>query len=299
MKLAVPDLISNSYFPALAAIELNCFAAEGLEVELEVLFPPDRAYAVMRDGAVQLVAASAHTALAAFPGWAGVRLVCAQSRGMYWFLVLHRDLGAQRGEPAALKGRRIGAAPWVELGLRRMLTAAGLDPVRDSIIIAPVPHAPGTGPNFGLSAARALAERKIDGFWANGMAAARAVRDGVGTVILDVRRGDGPPGCFGYTMATIAATEAALRQTPELAGQVRRAIARTHALLRADPALAARVGRRWFPPEAAAMIGALIERDLPFYDPAITPDDIAALNRFAMDMGLMSEDVPFNEVVAA
>jgi NitT/TauT family transport system substrate-binding protein len=32
MKLAIPDLISNSYFPALAASELGHFAREGVAV---------------------------------------------------------------------------------------------------------------------------------------------------------------------------------------------------------------------------------------------------------------------------
>ena len=33
MKLAVPDLISNSYFPAVAAVDLGFFKAEGLDVD--------------------------------------------------------------------------------------------------------------------------------------------------------------------------------------------------------------------------------------------------------------------------
>ena len=44
MKLAVPDLISNSYFPAVAAVELGFFKEEGLDVSLELIFPVDKAY---------------------------------------------------------------------------------------------------------------------------------------------------------------------------------------------------------------------------------------------------------------
>jgi hypothetical protein len=47
MKLAVPDMISNSYFPAIAAIELGFFGKEGLDVELELIFPVDKAYAAL------------------------------------------------------------------------------------------------------------------------------------------------------------------------------------------------------------------------------------------------------------
>src|SRR3984893_3579007 len=107
MKLAVPDMISNSYFPAMAAIELGFFREEGLDVSLELIFPVDKAYAALRDGAVDFVGGSAHSALAAFPEWRGTKLLCAQGQGMYWFLVMHADLKPTRGDIAIVKGRSI------------------------------------------------------------------------------------------------------------------------------------------------------------------------------------------------
>src|SRR3954464_4722384 len=216
MKLAVPDIISSSYFPAVAAIELGFFAREGLDVSLEMIFPVDKAYAALRDGTVDFVGGSAHSALAAFPQWQGVRLLCAQAQGMYWFLVMRADLGAKRGDVEAAKGRRIGAAPWVDMGLRRLLIAAGLDLERDGVQIAPVPGAMAAGINFGVTAAKALEDGKIDGFWANGMGTEVAVRNGVGTVVLDVRRGDGPAGCFDYTFASLAASDRFIEKSPDL-----------------------------------------------------------------------------------
>jgi NitT/TauT family transport system substrate-binding protein len=298
MKLAVPDLISNSYFPAIAAIELGFFREEGLDVALELLFPVDKAYAALRDGAIDFVAGSAHSALAAFPQWQGVKLLCAQAQGMYWFLVMHKDFGAQRGEVEAVKGRRIGAAPWVDMGLRRLLVQAGIDPERDGVTIAPVPGAVGATVNFGLTAAKALEERKIDGFWANGMGAEVAVRRGVGTVVLDVRRGDGPKACFNYTMASVAAADRLLARAPETAAATARAIAKTHAALREDVSLATRIGRKLFPPTEAELIAALIERDLPYYDTAISREFVAGMNRFARDVGILSGDVAYEEIVA-
>src|SRR5258708_3147743 len=171
MKLAVPDVISNSYFPAVAAIELGFFRAEGLDVSLELIFPVDKADAALCDGAVDFVGGSAHSALAALPEWRGAKLVCAQGQGMYWFLVMHADLNAKRGDIAILKGRSIGAAPWVEMGLRRLLIEAGIDPVRDGVRIAPVPGATGAGVNFGVTAGKGLGERKIGGFRAKGLGA--------------------------------------------------------------------------------------------------------------------------------
>jgi ABC-type nitrate/sulfonate/bicarbonate transport system substrate-binding protein len=162
MKLAIPDMISNSYFPAVAAAELGFFKQEGLDIAIELLFPVDKAYVALRDGAVDFVGGSAHSALAAFPQWQGVKLVCAQAQGMYWFLVMHKDLGVERGDIAGVKGRSIGAAPWVEMGLRRLLIEAGIDLARDGVNIAPVPGSLAAGVNFGVTAAKALEDRKID-----------------------------------------------------------------------------------------------------------------------------------------
>src|SRR5215468_7468924 len=145
MKIAVPDLISNSYFPAVAAVELGKFAEKGIDASIELVFPVNKAYAELRGARVDCVAGPAHSALAAFPRWEGVKLLCAQAQGMYWFLILHKDFGAKRGDIAAVKGRSIGAAPWVEMGLRRLLAEAGIDLARDGVKIAPVPGAAGTG----------------------------------------------------------------------------------------------------------------------------------------------------------
>jgi len=298
MKLAVPDMISNSYFPAEAAVELGFFKAEGLDVALELIFPVDKAYAALRDGAVDFVGGSAHSALAAFPDFRGVKLICAQAQGMYWFLVMHADLKAKRGDISIVKGRSIGAAPWVDKGLRGLLAEAGIDLGRDQVTIAPVPGAAGAGINFGVTAAKALEDRKIDGFWANGMGADVALRRGIGTVVLDVRRGDGPKPCFNYTAATIATTDALIARSPDKAAAAVRAIVKTQAALKANVARAAEVGQKLFPPSEAALIADLIRRDLPYYDAALSPTFIAGMTDFARRQGILDGDAPYERVVA-
>jgi NitT/TauT family transport system substrate-binding protein len=298
MKLAVPDMISNSYFPAIAAAELGLFREEGLDIEVELIFPVDRAYMALRDGTVDFVGGSAHSALAAFPQWQGVKLVCAQAQGMYWFLVMRSDLGVARGDIAGVRGRSIGAAPWVEMGLRRLLIEAGIDLARDGVKVAPVPGALAAGVNFGVTAAKALEERKIDGFWANGMGAEVAVRRGIGTVVLDVRRGDGPTPCFNYTMAAIATTDRLIARKPDAAAAAMRAIVKTHLALKEDPGLATGIGRKLFPPAEAELIAELIRRDLPYYDARISREFVAGMNAFARDLGILAADVPYEHVVA-
>jgi len=46
------------------------------------------------------------------------------------------------------------------------------------------------------------------------------------------------------------------------------------------------------------MIAGLIERDLPFYDPAISEEAVKGMNAFAKDIGLLTEDVTYDQVVA-
>jgi NitT/TauT family transport system substrate-binding protein len=298
MKLAIPDLISNSYFPALAAAELGFFEREGLDVSAELIFPVDRCYQALRDGEVDFVAGAAHGALAAFPEWRGVKLLGALAQGMYWFLVMHADFGIARGDLGAVRGKRIGAAPWVEMGLRQLLGTAGLDPRNDQIRIAPVPGATGTTVNFGLTAAQALESRAIDGFWANGMATEIAVSEGFGNIVLDVRRGDGPVGCFDYTMGVLATTERLVEQSPETAASALRALVAAQAALKADVSRATEVGEKRFPPRETGLIARIVERDLPFYDPTIREESIAAINDFAIRLSLLDENVPHGAIVA-
>jgi ABC-type nitrate/sulfonate/bicarbonate transport system substrate-binding protein len=297
MRLAIPDLISNSYFPALAAAELGFFAAEGLDVTAELIFPIDRCYEALRDGEVDFVAGAAHGALAAFPEWQGVKLLGALAQGMYWFLVMHSDLKIARGGLQALKGRRIGAAPWVDMGIRHLLTAGGIDIRRDEIKIAPVPGATGSSINFGLTAAQALENRQIDGFWANGMATEIAVTRGVGTVVLDVRRGDGPAGCFDYTFGCLATTAALCERSPKTAAAARRALVAAQNALKADVSRATEVGRKRFPGREAGLIAGIVARDLPYYDATITPAQLAAVNRFAEAMSLVDGEPSYTDIV--
>ena len=80
--------------------------------------------------------------------------------------------------------------------------------------IGPVPgFAVGQTASFGLLAAKALEEGKIDGFWANGMGAEVAVRNGIGTLVLDARR-DGSEEAKGYTFPALVATQKLIDENP-------------------------------------------------------------------------------------
>lgn len=296
MKIATPDLVTNSYFPALAAEELGLYREEGLDAHVELL-PSLDAVNALRDGAVDFVAGGAHSTLLAFPGWKGARLVVTLSQGTPWLLVMRSDLGARRGDVAAVKGRRIGAAPGPDRAFLRLLAEAGLDPKRDGIAIAPVPGALDPGASFGVLAADALERGVVDGFWANALGSETAVRRGVGEIIVDSRRGDGPPGAGQYTFAALSTTQTLTARQPDRVAAAVRAIVRAQRALRADPSRATEVGRRRFPPAAAEIIAAVVERDLPFYDPAISPASLVAMNRFAGAIGLLEEPVAFDDVV--
>lgn len=300
MRIAVPDLISNSYFPAIAAVELGFFEAEGLDAKrVELFFPVPKMMEALRNEEFDFVAGSAHATLMAFPEWKGAKLLVALAQRMYWLLILRTNLKVKRGDINAVKGLRIGAAPGVDFGLQRLLIEAGIDPARDRVQIGPIPGATGSGVSFGLTAAKALEEGKIDGFWANAMGAEIAVSRGIGTVVLDVRRGDGPPAAWYYTFPALVTTEKKIEKDPNAVQGAIRAIIKAQKALRADTSRATEVGRKIFPPTEAEMIAKLIERDLPYYDPVISEDVVTKMNRFAQDVGLLSRPVPYDQVVAS
>jgi ABC-type nitrate/sulfonate/bicarbonate transport system substrate-binding protein len=298
LRIAVPDLVSNSYFPIIAAVELGLFKSEGFEASVELLFPVPKTFEALRDGRLDFVVGSAHATLLAFPNWEGAKLLCAIAKHTYWFLVIRSDLKPQRGDLSIVKGLRIGAAPGVDLSLRRMLIEAGIDPEKDNVQIMPIPGAAGPNVSFGLSAAKALEEGKLDGFWANGMGCEVAVRSGVGTMVLDVRRGEGPRPARHYTFPALVATEQKINEEPETAAAAIRAVRKAHEALRENVSRATEVGKKRFPPPEAELIAELIRRDLPYYDPTISEETVSNMNRFAQDIGLLSGPVPYEQVVA-
>ena len=80
VSISVPDLISNTMFPVLAAKELRCFDEEGVQVDVQ-LHTGIRAVQALHDGSVEFCATGAEQPLALFPEWRGVRLLAAVARG--------------------------------------------------------------------------------------------------------------------------------------------------------------------------------------------------------------------------
>jgi NitT/TauT family transport system substrate-binding protein len=294
MKVAVPDLVSPSYFPLIAAVELGFFRKEGIEATLELIYPVTKTYEELREGRLDLVGGAAHAVLYAFKDWQGAKLLCALAQNMYWFLVLRKDLNPRKGDLRSVKGLRIGAAPGPVDGLKRLLQACGIDPAKD-VQIGPVPGAVEKTASFGLMAAKALEEDKIDGFWANGMGAEVAVRNGIGTVVLDARR-DGSDEAKGYTFPALVATQKLVDESPGTAAKAVRAIMNAHKALKQDPNRATEVGTKLFPPTEASLIATLIRRDLPFYDAEISQKAVESMNRFASELGLLSKPVSYEQV---
>jgi NitT/TauT family transport system substrate-binding protein len=292
LRVAIPDLVSPSYFPAIAAVEMGFFEKEGYPATLELLYPVTKTYEALRDGRLDFVGGASHAPLYAFKDWQGARLLCALAQNMYWFLVVRSNLSAKRGDLGVAKGLRIGAAPGPVDGLRRMLAVAGIEAQ-----VGPVPGVVDEKASFGLMAARALEEGKIDGFWANGMGAEVAVRGGYGTVVIDARR-DGPEEAKGYTFPALVCTEKTVRENPDAARAAVRAVQAAQQALKRDPESATAVAEKLFPPLEASLIAGLIRRDAPYYDPAISPESVKSMNRFAQDMGLLSRPVPYEKIVS-
>jgi NitT/TauT family transport system substrate-binding protein len=298
-RLMVADLDSPSYFVAVAAAELGFFKHEGVDIELERSYGAHKLGEGLRDGTLHFCGGPAYTATSAFPAWKGVKLLCALSQNSYWFLAVRADLDVKRGDLGALKGLRISssmAAP--VLGLRHLLAQSGIDLERDNVRIVPPPPPSNQGRWMGHAGVDAIKQGEADAYWGNGMRLALGEQCGVAKLHLDLRRGDGPPGANLYNFAALTTTDRLIDEHPDIAAGAVRAIVKTQRALKADPSLATAIGERLFPPEEAPLIAGLIARDAPFYDATISPEAIDGLNKFAKGVGLISETVPYDRLVA-
>jgi NitT/TauT family transport system substrate-binding protein len=298
-RLVVADLDSPSYFVATAAVDLGFFREEGIEAEVEraygALNGPER----LRNGEVHFLGGPAYMATRAFPGWKGVKLLCALAQYSYWFLAVRADLDVRRGDLDALKGLRISASTaFPEVGLRHLLKEAGIDLERDRVSIVPLPNTKDEHLKYRVGV-DALGRDIADAYWGNGMRLAIGEKLGVAKVHLDLRRGDGPPGARFYNFAALTTTERLIEEQPEIAAGAVRAIVKTQKALAADPSRATAIGERLFAPEAASLIAGLIARDAPFYDATISAEAVDGINKFALANGLLTEPLSYDRLVAS
>ena len=77
-----------------------------------------------------------------------------------------------------------------------------------------------------------------------------------------------------------------------------RALVGAQQALKREPGRAAQAAKRLFPGTEAGLIGELIVRDALYYDAAISTQSVDALNRFARDLGILTEEAPYDQVVA-
>jgi NitT/TauT family transport system substrate-binding protein len=52
------------------------------------------------------------------------------------------------------------------------------------------------------------------------------------------------------------------------------------------------------PPTEAELIGELIRRDAPYYTGAMTAESVAAMQRFAHELGILASEAPYQSVIA-
>jgi len=294
MRITVADAISPSYFVAIAAVQLGFFEGEG--VDMEFVFPPADPSQALRDGVVDFYGGSPYTGLHAFPGWRGGVLLCALSHYTYWFLAIRSDLACERGDVSAVKGLRLSASALPGLTMKRVLEEAGIDLQRDNVRIVATPRR--TSQNWAWDGVDVLEQGVADGYWGNGLRADLGVKRGIAKIVLDVRRGDGPPAARHWTFPALVTTERLVTERPDVAAGAVRAIVKTQRALRADPQLAARAAQRLFPAEEASLIAFEVARDAPFYDATITEEMVAHASRFAREMGVLEGEVRYGELVA-
>jgi len=298
LRLTTADMDSPSYFVATAAVDLGFFKQEGLDVEYAYMTGPEGEKALL-EGTVHFLGGPACNLPMTFPEWKNVKIVCALAQYAYWFLCVRKDLNAKKGDVSAVKGLRIATSlRGPGRVLEYLLRQSGVDLKRDNVRLVDTPTALGEKGWLGSSGIRAIQQGIADAYWGNGMRAELGVTCGIATVLLDIRRGDGPPRARHYNFPGLSTTERLIREQPEVAAAAVRAIIRTQKALKADPSLATEVGRRMFPPEEADLIARLIERDAPFYDPNISQEAVDGVNQLSLALGLTKQPATYDQIVA-
>jgi ABC-type nitrate/sulfonate/bicarbonate transport system substrate-binding protein len=296
-RIWVPDLDSPSYFVAIAAVELGFFREEG--VPTEFVYNSMQGPELMREGKLDFIAGPAYAGTRAFPGWKGLKLLCALSQYSYWFLAVRSDLAIKRGDIAALKGLRISAAPpWPEMALQHTLSEAGIDLERDNVQIVPPPPPYGEKGYMARNGIDAITQNKADAYWGNGMRVALGEKLGIAKMHLDLRRGDGAAGARFYNFAALTVRDSFVDDRSEEAAGAIRAIIKAQRALKANPSISTEIAQKLFPADEAELIAGLIERDAPFYDAEISRQAVDGLMKFATSSGLIKDAVPYETVVA-
>jgi hypothetical protein len=78
LRRAVLDMVSNTFFSIVVAVNVTLFHDEGVDASVELIAPPSKSFAALRFGEVDFVAGPAHAAVSAFPP--GGERIC--SRGV-------------------------------------------------------------------------------------------------------------------------------------------------------------------------------------------------------------------------
>jgi ABC-type nitrate/sulfonate/bicarbonate transport system substrate-binding protein len=296
--MMVADVDSPSYFVASAAVKLGFFKQEGVDVEFIPEYGAKHAPERLREGTIHFLGGPAFAATRAFPGWKGVKLLCALSQYSYWFMGVRKDLDIQRGDIKALKGLRVASSfAFPRTALRHMLINAGIDVDNNEIQI--VESLPVESHMHSRDGMKAIETNHADAFWGNGMRLALAEKAGLAKVHIDTRRGDGPAGTNYYNFAALTVTDALIEKEPEVAAAAVRAVVATQKALAADPSLAKKVGDELFPGDEAELMPTLIARDAPFYQAEITQEAVDGLNRFALANKLIEQPLAYDELVAS
>jgi len=212
---------------------------------------------------------------------------------MYWFLVVRKDLNAQRGDLQVVKGLRIGAAPGPVDGLKQMLKRAGVTDVQ----IGPVPGAVGekgvVRPDGGE---KRWPKARLTAFgrtaWAPKWRCAKA-----SAPWCSMRGATARPRSRAIPSLPSSAPTRRFRERPQVALAAILAVRAAHKALKEDPERATAIGKRLFPPTEAALIAELIRRDAPYYQHGISRQTVESMNRFAQDLGLLSQPVTYDQVV--
>ncbi len=275
----------------LAAKELGYFQAEGVDVELLQFQGGSEVTAAMLGRSIDIQTTTTdRPILLAEKGQKTKNLVSIIDR-VAQTVIVRNDENVAYGDLKGLKGKKLGITTpgsGTDVYLRYYLKTAGLDPDKDVSII-------GVGTPANMIAA--LQSKQVDGLNAIEPAASQALDVmKIAKPVLDVAK-DGPGIFKAMPFLSLSATSQWIDSHPELAKKVIRAQVKANNDMRADPQKVVPVAKKYFEKIDPALAETILKKQSPYWVSVITPDEIKAAVQVNREVGLVTKDVTYEDVV--
>ncbi|MFD9665839.1 ABC transporter substrate-binding protein [Rhodococcus sp. NPDC059968] len=295
IKIAGVNLMCFS--PAFVAEKLGYFDDEGLDVTIVPTDSGDASVTALLGRSVVAVTTGFDTPIELTGKGQSIQsLTGLEMATIYAFVGGNTFPQIPENDPQAfvdaMKGKRFGVAASGSTGdsiARGIFAEYGLNPDTDVTIIAV-----GTG----AEASAALRTGSVDALITYEPDLTQITTSGTGRIVFDLRTTTAESTYSKLPTSTLQATTEWINDNPETARALVRAVTRANNTLRDDPATALPVLEELYPDLAPDLVANIYNASRDHFTSEISPQTYDAAMKIYQNTGLITDDVPYEEVVA-